>query len=255
MTPLLEPALFFSQAAISVFTNFNLLLQHEQPTVHILKASMVHLRRKIATRIIKPTALRGISSIPDIDFTDDSIFIEPKSTFLGGIPKARLNRLLSEGDISQYKYDSFHTGAHLFSKDALQYIQNKFPIKNEVNHNSVWVDVEKRDKATWSNIEFFLLKYSNQTCMEGVDNDKVFEEFVDYQSLNDVIGHNAWSEAEAVDGKDENGNKIVHYHVDILWYYKASTRNRNIHQNSSQNHSNASLERLLSIIQKNKTDM
>ena len=30
---------------------------------------------------------------------------------------------------------------------------------------------------------------------------------------------------------------------------------RNIHQNSSQNHSNASLERLLSIIQKNKTDM
>ena len=60
--------------------------------------------------------------------------------------------------------------------------------------------------------------------MEGVDNDKVFEEFVDYQSLNDEIGHNAWSEAEAVDGKDEDGNKIVHYHVDILWYYKASTR-------------------------------
>ena len=132
--------------------------------------------------------------------------------------------MLSEGDISQHKYDSFHTGAHLYFKDALQYIQNKFPIKNEVNHNSVWVDVEKRDKATWSNIEFFLLKYSNQTCMEGVDNDKVFEEFVDYQSLNDEIGHNAWSEAESVDGKDEDGNKIVHYHVDISWYYKASTR-------------------------------
>ena len=106
---MLEPALFFSPAAISVSTNFNLLLQHEQPTVHILKASMVHLRRKIATRIIKPTALRGISSISDIDIRDDSIFIELKSTFLGGIPKATLNRLLSEGDISQHKYDSFHT--------------------------------------------------------------------------------------------------------------------------------------------------
>ena len=158
---MLEPALFFSPAAISVSTNFNLLLQHEQPTVHILKASMVHLRRKIATRIIKPTALRGISSISDIDITDDSIFIELKSTFLGGIPKATLNRLLSEGVISQHKYDSFHTGAHIYFKDALQYIQNKFPIKNEVNQNSVWVDVEKRDKATWSNIEFFPLKYSN----------------------------------------------------------------------------------------------
>ena len=64
------------------------------------------------------------------------------------------------------------------------------------------MDVEKRGKATWSNIKFFLLKYLNQTCIEGVDNNKVFEEFVDYQSLtDDEIGHNAWSEAEVVHGK------------------------------------------------------
>ena len=176
---MLEPALFFSQAAISIFTNFNLLLQREEPTVHILKASMEHLGKNLATRIIKPTVLRGISSISDIDLTDESIFIEPKSIFLGGTTKATLNRLLSEGDISQHKYDSFHKGAYLYFKDALQYIQNKFPIKNEVIHNSVWVDVEKRGKPTWSNIELFLLKNSNQTCMEGVNNDKVIEEFVD----------------------------------------------------------------------------
>ena len=84
----------------------------------------------------------GISSISDIDLTDDPIFIEPKSIFLGGTTKATLNRLLSEGDISQHKYDSFHTGAHLYFKDVLQCIQNKFLIKNEVIHNSVWVDVE-----------------------------------------------------------------------------------------------------------------
>ena len=229
---------------------------------------MEHLGQKLATRIIKRTALRGISSISYIDLTDDSIFIEPKSIFLGGTTKATLNRLLSKGDISQHKYDSFHTGAHLYYKDALQYIQNKFPIKNEVIHNSVWVDVEKRDKTTWSNIEFFLLKYSNQTCMEGVDNDKVFEEFVDYHSLtDDEIGHNAWSEAEVVDGKDEDGNKIVHYHFDILWYYIASMRLPETSISCFKvlpriavivlvlPHSNASLERLFSIIRKNKTNM
>ena len=230
---------------------------------------MEHLGRKPATRIIKPTALRRVSSISDIDLTDDSIFIEPKSIFLDWTTKATLNILLSEGHISQHKYDSFHTGAHLYFKDALQYIQNKFPIKNEVIHNSVWVDVEKRDKATWSNIEFFLLKYSNQTCMEGVDNDKIFEEFVDYQSLTDnEIGHNnAWSEAEVVDGKDEDCNKMVHYRVDMLWYYIASMI---LPETSISRfkvlpriavivlvlpHSNASLERLFNIIQKNKTDM
>ena len=117
-------------------------------------------------------------------------------------------------------------------------------------------------------MEFFLLKYSNQTCMEGEDNDIVFEEFVDYQSLtDDEIGHNAWSEAEVVDGKDEDGNKIVHYRVDMLWYYIASMR---LLETSISRfkvlpriavivlvlpHSNASLERLLSITRKNKTDM
>ena len=75
---------------------------------------MEHLGRKLTTRIIKPTALTGISSISDIDLTDDSIFIEPKSIFLGGTTKATLNRLFSEGDISHHKYDSFHTGTHLY---------------------------------------------------------------------------------------------------------------------------------------------
>ena len=111
--PLLEAALFFSQAAISIFTNFSILLQREEPTVHILKASMEHLGRKLPTRIIKRSALRGISSISEIDLTDDYIFIEPKSIFYGGTTKATLNTLLNEGDISQHTYYSFHTGAHL----------------------------------------------------------------------------------------------------------------------------------------------
>ena len=111
---------------------------------------MEHLGRKLAARIIKPATMRGISSVSHIDLTDDLIFIEPKSIFLGRTTKATLNRLLNEGDISQHEYDNFHTGAHLYFKDALQYIQSKFPIKNEVICNSVWVDVEKRDQATQS---------------------------------------------------------------------------------------------------------
>ena len=31
-----------------------------------------------------------------------------------------------------HKYDVFHNIAHLYFKDALQYVQSKFPVKNEV---------------------------------------------------------------------------------------------------------------------------
>ena len=45
--PLLEPAFLFTQATISIFTNFNLLLQREEPILHILKSSIERLGRKM----------------------------------------------------------------------------------------------------------------------------------------------------------------------------------------------------------------
>ena len=96
----LEPALLFNQCAIYNFTNFNLLLQREQPTIHLLKSSMKALATKLAARIIKPVVLRNVFSVKKIDLSDDSVFIDVKSIFLGGATKAKLNRLLKEGDIT-----------------------------------------------------------------------------------------------------------------------------------------------------------
>ena len=94
----LEPALLFNQCAISNFTNFNLLLQREQPTIHQLKSSMK--ATKLAARITKPVVLRNVFSVKEIDLSDDSVFIDVKSILLGGATKAKLNRLLKEGDIT-----------------------------------------------------------------------------------------------------------------------------------------------------------
>ena len=50
----------------------------------------------------------------------------------------------------------------------------------------------------------------------------LLDEFVDYQSMcDDDISADAWAEAEVVDEKDENENKIVHCRIDVLWHYIA----------------------------------
>ena len=59
---------------------------------------MEALARRLAAQIIKPVVLRNVSSIKQIDLSDDTIFIDEKSIFLGGNTKAKLNRLLNEGD-------------------------------------------------------------------------------------------------------------------------------------------------------------
>ena len=126
----------------------------------------------------------------------------------------------------------------------------------------------QRDKAEWNQIEFFIEKYSNQTVLQNIDNVLLLDEFVDYQSMcDDDISADAWAETEVVDGKDENENKIVHYRTDVLWHYIAKNivlrtcnkRFKLLPEVASLvlvlPHSNAGLERLFSVVRKNKTDM
>ena len=72
---------------------------------------MEALARKLAARIIKPVVLRNVSSVKEIGLSDDNIFIAVKSIFVDGTTKAKLDRLLKEGDITQDQYNRFHEGA------------------------------------------------------------------------------------------------------------------------------------------------
>ena len=229
-----------------------------------MKSSIERLGTKIANRIVKPSFLKNIISVADIDLTEDSILLDPKTIFLGVTTKATMNRLLNNGDITQATYDHIHKDVQLYYKDALDYIQRKFPISDPVICNSRWVDVLQRDKAEWNQVEFFIEKYSNRTFLQNIDNDLLFDEFVDYQSMCD---DDTWAEAEVVDGKDENENKIVHYRFDVLWHYivkiivpgACNKRFKLLPEVASLvlvlPHSNAGLERLFSVLRTNKTDM
>ena len=107
--PFLEPAFSFTQATISVFTNFNLLLQRKEPTLHKLKLSIERLGRKIANRIVKSSFLKSITSVPDIDLIEEPILLDPKQFSLEVYTtKATMNQLLNNGDITQATYDQFH---------------------------------------------------------------------------------------------------------------------------------------------------
>ena len=100
--------------------------------------------------------------------------------------------------------------------------------------------------------------------MQNIDNDLLFDdEFINYQSICD---DDTWAEAEVVDGKDENENKIVLCPFDVLWHYTAkiivpgicNKRFILLPQVASLvlvlPHSIAGLERLFSVLRK-KTDM
>ena len=85
--PLLEVAMMFLTSAIPCFTHLNLLLQREEPTIHILKSAMESLGKKLATRILTPVAVKDISSIADLDLEDPDKFKHEESIYLGIVTK------------------------------------------------------------------------------------------------------------------------------------------------------------------------
>ena len=264
--PLLESALLFQTNAISMFTRFNKLLQRDEPSIHLLKPAIESLGRKIGGRILRIPVLQKSPSTFDIDLDDNSIYKVNTSIFLGMTTRATLNRLLSQGDISDDDFKKFHAAVHSYFRDSLTYIKTKFPINDETISNSVWIDVTQRSEVSWENVQYFVDKYSAVQFLKGVNEDKLYEEFIDYQLLSiDDFTKGAFEEAKMIDGNDD-GEEVYHYRMDTLWWYICHME---VPQTSIKRfkflpkvaeivllipHSNAELERLFSIVRKNKTD-
>jgi hypothetical protein len=70
---------------------------------------------------------------------------------------------------------------HIHFKYALMYIQQKFPLNNELLANARWIDVSKRIESKWESVEYFLERYSN--LLIDIPHDALFDEFSDYQTL------------------------------------------------------------------------
>ena len=119
---------------------------------------------------------------------------------------------------------------------------------------------------SWDNVEFFVDKYKSVTSVNDIDCDKLYDEFVDYQTLsNNEIPNTAFDDAKVVDGTIDE-EEFFHYRMDILWWHLS---NLTMPNSSAKRfkcppklaeivlllpHSNAELERLFSVVRKNKTD-
>ena len=180
--------------------------------------------------------------------------------------RATVNRLLNDGTISDNNYYKFHKAVHYYFKESLSYIQKKFPMNDDVICNSVWTDFNKGSEVSWDNVELFVDKYKSVKSVNDIDCDKLYDEFIDYQTLsNNEIPNTAFDDAKVVDGTIDE-EEFFHYRMDILWWHLSNLTM----PNTSAKHfkclpklaemvlvlplSNAELERLFSAVRKNKTD-
>ena len=259
--PLLEPILMFHSASISLFTNFNKLLQRDKPTIHILLDAMNSLAKKLASCILLPSIVKD-NAIKDLDLDDEEISKATDQIFLGRLAKTNLSKLINDGGIGMSDYTKVFDAAHYYFKHALKYMQQKFPLSDDLLMNAKWIDVSDRIAGNWSNVEYFLQRYP---LLYSIPQDELYDEYFDYQTLKDSeIGTQAWEEAKIIDCEENGVPTVFHYRVDVLWWHIANMKLPETNLPRFRHllkvaelilvlpHSNAEEERLFSIVRKKK---
>ena len=229
----------------------------------MLLDSTIQLARCLANRIIKPQVLKD-TPVTELNLDDPQFYKPEHSIFMGVTTKFKLQKLLNDGDISERQHSRVFKAAQAYFKDSLSYILTKFPPSNELIMKAGWIDVGSRIDSKWESVEFFINRL--KAIFQQLPVDKLYDKFCDYPTVPDeCFRDDVLKEAKVID-REEDGEVLFPYRVDVLWWYIAqlvipgTTAKRFKHLPKVAGlvlvlpHSNAGEERLFSIVRKNKTE-
>lgn len=257
--PMLEVYLLFFQAVLPSLTNANKFLQSEEPLIHIMRSQLTKLLKKVMARFIKPCFISDAeskNSLSAFSCIDESQHLAQNDIWIGFQTKELLSKLLNDGDIGEHAHAKFLGGARSFLVRVATCLQKWCPIDDELLVNAEWLDFNKWQQKNFMAVEFFVCKFPH--LFQNIDMDILAEQFLAYQVLpDDAIPSSV--------KRDMDLNPEDPLRVDALWTYLNSRRAPGTHQPEFDQlfkvaasvltipHSNASEERIFSLINKNKT--
>ena len=259
--PLTEICLLFYQSVLPVFNQFNLFLQREDPCIHLVYDHCHSLLRKIVSKFVKTDVIKASTSLSEVDFTLGNQ-LSNDCIFIGFVTRQKLKTLVNEGDITPHASNKFLQGVRSFYEAAVEYIKAKFPLNDDVLLHARVVNFEKREASQFSDIEYFIERYSSVLGFSSSEQNAVFDEFVEYVLLEERdIPQSVWESAK----ESLEDEKQTFVRMDVIWAFLSSMKTPDGCNLRFPNlskvarlilllpHSNAGEERVFSLIRLNKT--
>ena len=257
--PLTEVYLLFLQSVLPSFTHCNQFLQREEPLMHVLQPQLENLIKNVLGKFVKPAVLveclraGGLSSV---DFKNSINHVDDEKLVVGFMTKQTIVKLLREGDISAHQHATFFKAVKAFLVRATEYLLQWCPLEDELLLHATWLDFERRLDKSFLSVEYFVLKYPE--LLPDMNIDRLNDQFVNYQLL---AAEDIPSVIKGSAGLEEEDP----YQVDILWGYLRGVKVPGTNCFAFDllfkvaqivmtiPHSNAGVERIFSLINKNKT--
>ena len=253
--PMTEAYLYFFSGVLPAFKQTNLLLQREDPCTQLVHSQLNRFLLQLAGKFMSVTEIKSAPQVSDINIDNHK---PQEELFIGICTKNLLNKLFEDGEISALDKQKFFAEVLAFYSEVFSFGVEKLPTNDSVLKHSFFADVSKRESLSIDDVLFFVEKFHLNFNPETIN--LLSEQFLDYQLLNDHdIPDSVWQNACTM---DDDRNK--YYRVDILWGYISQMKDcigkhrfdilfKVVKLVLVLPHSNASEERVFSIVRKNKT--
>ena len=138
--PMTKAVCLFWDATLPLFDTLNLLLQRDEPCIHIMKRSLYELLTDLFVRFVKPSTIRSADTLLKVAFM------------------SRDNK--KDRDDLDARTE-FYTCVRSYFVEATKYIISKFPLEGELLSHAEVVDIGLRKEAKFASIEYFVQSFSS----------------------------------------------------------------------------------------------
>lgn len=239
----LKAYVLFVENVIPVFENANALLQKEEPLIQKLRAIFQSVIRDLSLRFIMASAV-GESDVFQLDVKKD---ILPDSEIDVGFKCRRF----VEKELKEEERPKFYKSVVKYLQTAIEYLKSKCNMSNETIINASVADPLQKNTSSFSKLLFFVEKFNGMLMLPSEEKewdeqvDILNREFRQWQSSDLPL-----KEKESADSYWFRMGKEVTQEGGKRFTLLSRCMLRVI----SIFHSNASCERLFSMIRRNRTD-
>ena len=220
--PMTEVYLLFYESDFPIFTRINLLLQREDPCIHLIASTIRDFLLKLFSKFISIQAIKATEDITKVEYENQ---LSDSQITIGLVTKSCLRKLLEDGDISVNNEKKFYTCVRAFYIDAATQAIRKLPFDDIMLKHAQFVNFEHRENCSFESVKFFCTKYSNLLTFTTVQMDNLQEQFVAYQLLHKAdIPETIWEESLTTEKETESGQTIQYHRMDILWSYLSEVK-------------------------------
>ncbi|KAL1276186.1 hypothetical protein QQF64_035809 [Cirrhinus molitorella] len=118
------------------------------------------------------------------DSTNRKGYLTGRKLNIGFTTRAKLNRLLDEGDITPQQVDLFHEAVLCFLTSAVDYALKKLPLEEPLIKHAKFVDVRQRAESDIEDVLYFVERFPHLLPYRGPEeHDLLGEEFLNYQTM------------------------------------------------------------------------